>query len=270
MSEINEFLADVKQEGSDPFEQIEKDLEANTEKETPSESLPVKEPEADKPGEGQDTPEDNLPFHKHPRWIERENELRTLREQREADAQAIAELATFKEETTKRFTQSEESTIPEWFSELYGDNPIAWQKYSEHEKQKEAEIEQRFFARQEETRKQEVEKQQQENQKVVLANEWIDNEITRLESEGKKFDRNELLLIMTETRPTTADGSSFDFNAGYRTYELRHQNDVNPAKSQARKQLADTTSKSSVGERKVPDYHTPASLRNKSWNQLLD
>lgn len=245
---IEEILADVKKEGSDPF--------AALEKETPSDSPSEKEPKdgegEDKPEEGDNTPEDNVPFHKHPRWIERENELKELREREEATARELSEL---KELTSKK----EPSDIPDWFKELYGDNEVAYRKYEEHERTRTEEIKAKVIQEQEHAWQQSVAETQKWNQ-------WVENELGKLESEGKQFDRNKFINVMLTYRPTD-ENNNFDFKAGFKIYEVLEAKEVDPVKSQARKQLADTTT-SSKGDKKVQDYQTPETLRGKSWHNL--
>lgn len=235
---------DFKREGSDPF--------ADVVKETPPESLPDKKPEeteGSKPVEGDNTPDKELPFHEHPRWKAREEELENLRHE-------VIELKTLKED------KKENTTIPEWFKELFGENEKAWEKYSERESVREQEIEQKIISRQEETRV------QSENE-IKYWNKWVDDEIGRLEGEGKHFDKNKLIKTMLDYRPSDEKGN-FDFNAGYKIYEALEMKEANPAKSEARKQLADTATKSSRSEPQKKDYMTSNELRHKSWGALLD
>lgn len=250
---IEEILADVKQEGENPFEDMEK--------ETPSESPTEKEPEMDKPEEGDNTPEEkeeNIPFHKHPRWIERERELNRLKEQEEENARVIAELSAFKEEAAKKLEPTD-TKIPDWFSELYGENDVAWKKYSEYEEAKELEIERRVISRQEQARKQAEEQNQ-------YWNRWVDDEISKLEATGRNFDRNELIKTMLDYAPTDGNGN-LDFEKGYKIYDtLKSKEDK--TSSQAKKVLADTTTRSSTGERKSKDFMTADELRRKSWQDL--
>ena len=237
MDTLDTILADVKQEGSDPFE----DLEI----ETPAESLPA---------ETKDEKEEEIPFHKHPRWIERENELNQLRERDEETAKELAELRTLSE--TKNSTD-----IPDWFTELYGENKVAWEKYSEHEERRTEEIEARVIA-----------KQQEAQNKVVEDGEkwdkWVNTEISRLEGEGNTFDRNKLIKTMIDYSPTDAN-NNLDFDKGLKIYEaMEGKPDV--AKSDARKQLADTASKATTkGEPAKKDYMTASDLRHKSWTNLF-
>ena len=246
--ELKEILADVPTEGSDPFKDMEK--------ETPPESLPETKPEEDKPKEGESTPEDNLPFHKHPRWIERETELDRLRERDEENTKIIQELAAFKEDYSKK---TESTDIPDWFRELYGENEIAWQKYSEYEQVRTEEIEKKVIERQEQYQRQALEE-------TTKWNKWVDNEVKKLEDEGKKFDRNELIKTMLDYRPTD-ENNNFDFQKGYKIHEmLKRKPDT--SHSDARKILADTTTKTTGGEKPPKDYMTTNELRRTSWGNL--
>lgn len=248
MEKIEEILADVQKEGEDAF----KDLKM----ETSTDSPPETKPESGQPKEGDNTPDQYKGFHEHPRWIQREKELEELKSREAENAKIIAELTTFKEETSKRFES--DSSIPDWFKELYGENEVAWKKYSEHEQAKEMAIEQRLIDRQEKAK-------QQERDNVTKWNNWVDGEITKLESEGLKFDRNELIKTMLDYRPTD-ENNNFDFHKGYKIYEaLRGKEDT--SHSQARKQLADIASKGS-GEPNKKDYMTAKDLRHRSWSNL--
>jgi hypothetical protein len=242
MSQENTFLADVEQEGANPFKDIGE--------ETQSESLTEEKSEeviADTSKE-----EEAVPFHKHPRWIERENELEMLR-QRDAELeQQLAEL------TAARETQVD-SQVPDWFSELYGDNLVAWQKYSAAEQARTAEIEQRILARQQE-------EQMKAQQEAEFYDKWINNEIAKLEDEGLKFDRNELLATMIEYSPTDSQ-NNLDFRKGFNIYSAL-QAKPNSEKSDARKQIADSTSVNNGGELPKKDYVTSVEARRMSWGSL--
>lgn len=242
---------EFKREGADPFAALETD--------TPSESLPEKEPEVAKPVEGEtvevpSTPEENIPFHKDPRWIKREEELSSLRERDEINAREIAELKAFKEESTKQA----EST-PEWFKELYGDNPSAYQKYLEHENRRTDEIKKGILEDQER-------KVQSEKEEVQKWEKWREDSYLALEAEGLKFDRNKLGKILLDYAPTDEKGN-IDFKKGYRIYEALEAKE--PAvNSTARKQIADTTTVSPKGEAQKKNYMTADDLRGKSWNMI--
>lgn len=247
---INEALADVKIEGQDAFGSLGE--------ETPSDSPAEKEQEKVKPVEGDNTQaEKEVPFHQNPRWIERENELKTLREKSEIYEKELADLKKFKEQSSQN---KSDTKVPEWFSTLYGDNAEAWEKYSEHSKKEREEMKREIF---EEQQRQVVQAQEQEK----YWNNWVENEMVKLESKGYKFDRGELSQVMLKTRPTDGNGN-LDFEAGYETYVARKGPAVNTQQSQARKQVADSVTRSSRGEPAPKDYMTSSELRNKSWSQL--
>lgn len=257
---LDEIFADVKHEGDvDPFKEIEDKIEANKETKTPAESQPAKESEEVKPKEGESTPEEDIPFHKHPRWIERENELKQLREFQEQVAPKLAELETFK--TKVETSNDSKSDVPEWFQELYGNNPAAWAKYAEHSSQEREQTKKEIIADQQRQREEAVKEEQKWNL-------WVEGGLTGLEGKGYKFDRNELIQTMLTYRPTDEKGD-FDFEAGYKILQATKPKEVvDPARSNARKQLADSTTRSSKSEPVQKDYMTPADLRNKSWHKL--
>jgi len=136
---------------------------------------------------------------------------------------------------------------------------VAYRKYEEHEKARTEEIEQRVIQKQEQERQQKI----AETQKW---DKWVGDELGKLEAEGKQFDRNELINTMLTYKPTNED-NNFDFQAGYKIYEAL-KGKVDPARSEARKQLADTATATSKGEKKAQDFQTPETLRGKSWNSL--
>lgn len=234
-----DIFADVKPEGTDPFEQFDKEIE------TPTESQPEIKPEEEKKPEE----EENTPFHL--RWKEREAKLK------EDFEQQLAEVRRETDEKIQNVTK-QDTNIPDWFTELYGANEVVWQKYSEREAQREQEIEQRVLAKQEEKKQAEI----QETQKY---NNWVAEQVKTLESEGLKFDKNELIKTVLDYRPTD-ENNNFDFRAGYKIMEALKAKD--PAVSHARKQVADTMTHSRQGEQPKQDFMTAKQLRNLSWGSL--
>lgn len=236
------FLAEVEVEGKKAFDDL-------PEEKTSPESLPEKETE--KAPEGGNTLEDNVPFHKHPRWIEREKELSSLKEQEQENARVIAELLATKE-------QPKDVQIPDLLKDVFGDNIEAYKKFNLYEQQRAQDIERGILQRQEEERVQVA-------QETAKWNKWVDDSLSTLEGEGKKFDRNGLIKTMLEYRPTD-ENNNFDFNKGYAIYQALNKEDT--TRSDARKEIGDKVSGSTRGEPKKKDYMTPADLRNRSWPSL--
>lgn len=251
MEKIEELLADVNKEGEDPF--------VDTETETPSDSPDENKPdEKEAPAEGDVPAEDNIPFHKHPRWIERENELKELRETNEATARELEELRKMQEEAASKIHTS--TDIPDWFVELYGENEAAWQKYSEHSKVEREALKRELLAEQENAKRAEVEE-------AKKWEKWVDDEIAALKEEGNEFDTNKLSKIMLDYSPTDTDGN-LDFKKGLEIYKALEKAPQDDTKSKARKELADTTTGSPKGDPPKKDYMTPSDLRHKSWGSL--
>lgn len=247
---------EIKREGSDPFTELEKDT-------------PSKSPLEDEPKEDVKEPEkepENIPFHKDPRWIKREQEAEELRHINEQNAKEIAELRSLTEEASK---SKEPVDIPDWFQKLYGENKEAWKSYAVREQQREQEIEQRVIQRQEDARL-------KANQELKYWEDYNDKEFKRLEAEGKTFDREELKKVLLEEAPTNLETGLLDFDKAYRIMsyikeiETLKADTTSLAKSDARKQLADTATKSSRTEPKKKDYMTSNELRHRSWGALLD
>lgn len=272
MNVINE-LADVEFEGTkDPF--------IDTETDTPSDSPAENEPEADKPVEVEtpkegeptadepvNTPEDNLPFHKHPRWIEREKELEELRAFKETIEPKLSEFDQVKSqmETTKN------EIIPEWFVELYGDNEKAWAKYSERETLRDQEIEQRAIERFEKQQEQKIAEAQaaQQAQEEAQANDlkFVEDGFKSLESQGKQFNRNELAKFMLDN-PITDNENNLDFAKSFNLFE-KLQVPKDTTHTQARKQLADDMTKNPV-EKRQEGVMTSNDFRNKGgWRGII-
>ncbi len=242
-----DLLSEIPREGANPFESLEKD--------TPVESTPTKEPNEvtkDKPEEGINTPEDNLPFHKHPRWIERENELKTEREAREQMGRELAELKELKKE------KSSVEVDPRWKA-LWGDNPEAYQKWLELENERKDQVKREIVE----------EQQKAEQQKVAEAqhwSKWVDDEIKKLQDAGNQFDRNKLIKTMLDYRPTDENGN-FDFNLGMKIYKT--ENPDNSEKTEAKKQVADMVTKSgSKQDTPKKGFKTSEEMRRKSWASL--
>jgi len=250
---MEEVLADVQQEGdNDPF--------AILEKEVSSESLPEQTPEKIEPKEGDSTP-DNVPFHKHPRWIERERELESFRLREEETARELADLKAFKEETSKKFEVP--TRVPDWFKELYGENEIAWQKFSEYDQQQRAQMKREVMEEQQQLQRQQAEE-------ANYWNRWRDTELDKLRAEGHQFDTNKLIKTMLDYRPTD-ENNNFDFKRGLEIYQALEAKEapVLEAKSNARKELGSLTTQSSKGEPAKRDYKTAKDLRNRSVLGLL-
>lgn len=244
MSEVQEFLANVEQEG----EMLNKVTE------TPSESLPESNQTEESPSsQGESQQENNteheekLPFHKHPRWKAKQQEIESLKK-------SVDELLPFREEVQRlrqEFNQvsSQETTqIPQWFSAMFGDNYEAWKVWELKEKEDKVRLKQEIV--------QEYQAQQAEKQKEMDHwDKWIDNELTQLESEGKEFNKNELLKVIDEFKPIDEKGN-WDFHKGFELLQMKKQLEKKNDRSQARKQIASLSSSDSSSEEGSKNFVT--------------
>lgn len=262
MNDLNEILADIKHEDElNPFDALD------TETNTSSESLTENEPEDEEPEPGisnaasDEESEENSPFHK--RWKQREDKLKA---DMESDFQErFEEYKRSIDETISPLREQDSSNedVPESFQRLYGNDPVAYAAWREEQQRLKQETVQETIAEIERVKHAEVEEKE-------YWQKWVDIELTKLEERGESFDRNALMKTMLDYRPTT-DDNNLDFEAGLGIYKALNASSpapVDPAKSQARKQIADAATKATVSEPRKKDFLTPHDLRNKSWNSL--
>lgn len=243
-------MATIQQEGQDPFAEPDQQ-ETATPDAPPAETKPTDTPASPDAGNSQD--DSNVPFHKHPRWIEREQELQELRAFREEAASKLAEIDTLKQRTVES-----NPSIPQWFSSLYGENPEAWAVWQAKEHSDRESIKQEVIA--------EIERKEREQKETVAKwDKWVNDQVQSLLDEGKQFERNEFLKFMNDYRPGD-DKGSLDFKKGYDLFEKLSS--AHPKSSHARKALADSTVSGNQAEAKPEEYQTTKSLRGKSWFNL--
>lgn len=235
-SEMEKFLADIKQDGEPAFKEgsVAPD---DTGKETPAppaetpgtEAKPEEKGEAAPSQEGAKAPDEEVPFHKHPRWIAKNRELHELREKVERLEKAEHEPAPPKETT---------ATLPSWWVSLYGnteESANAYQQYEQYESSRQADIKKQIL---EEQRQQEA-KQKEE---VERWNTYIDDQIESLREQGKKFDRNKLLKVVDDYSPRDKDGNIVTLISFDKAYEILQMRDsADPEAGKARKAIAAQT-----------------------------
>jgi len=243
-----DFLANVQHEGEaegEVFKSLDDIAEPdNQEKETP-ETPPVEENQTENAPSSQGAPQadntenaNNVPWHKDPRWVEWQEEKQ--------------ELLKFKDEVMPKLealTPQEQVQVPSWF----GNDEAAWKEYQLHEAQRDERIKHEALREYES-------KQTAAAQQVQKANEYVENQLGSLESQGRKFDRNELLKVVSDYRPITADGQ-WDFERAYEILEMKKLKESNPEKLQAKRDVAALTNSSSTGEPPAKTYFIPGDFR---------
>jgi len=235
-----------------------KDLENEEDDTTPAGSSPEKKDDKVAPSGEND---DNIPFHKHPRWKEmvaQRDKALELAESLEGRLNKLENTAGNKEQVPSR---------PEWFTKLYGADEQAdeaWKLYYQNEVELERQREERFYNR----FKQEQESSQQKLSKAEQeARDYIENSIQELKDEGNQFDRKELETIMKKYTPTD-ENNNLDFRKGLDILLAIKKGSNTADKNIARKQVASSTTSPSKPAGKETPYGTTFNLRNKSFSSL--
>lgn len=257
MTEENAFF---QQEGTKM-----EDFLAEQEIDTPAESQPESNTEEEKPSqdgdnspdETEDEPqeeaksEEQVPFHEHPRWKERETDW-----QKRLDAALAEQERKFQEQIEQVKPQSkEETTIDPNLVPLIGDDPHVHKLWHDMRQKEREQIVQ-------EAQERLLQKQTQEREASQKWEQWVDSEVSKLESEGKKFDRNELMKIAVDYKPTDDQGN-ISFAKALQILEATKPQKSEKAK--ARKEIAEQVSGDIQGEPEESKVVTSKDLRNKSW-----
>jgi len=238
--------------------------ESETEKENSVESSTKtnedeKEPsQKGEPEKDNTTAEENIPFHKHPRWQEMLNKNKELEEQLNEFKQGVS--AQLEEIKTKPTEQ-----IPESFRKLYGDDPVIWKTWQEYmagekenwKKDTLAEIK----AEQEAKSKEEKLLKEKEQE----AQQYFENQFKEIEATDGKIDRNAIVKILETYHPVEPNTGLYDIKAAYDIY--KKLNKADPDKSNKRKSIADasTSNGGSSSDQKPVAWD---SIRNKSFGDF--
>jgi len=245
----NTFIDEIKEEG------------LIQETETLAESSP--EEQTEETVETSETPaaeEENVPFHKHPRFKALVGENKHLKETVEQLASLKDEVERLKQASVPKETNVQ---IPAFFANVWGDNPEAWAMYQQFSAQEKAQYK-------EEIKKEILAEQNREKEEAEKWDKWINGQIESLEEEGKEFDRNGLLKVMSDYRPTDGNGN-YDFKKGYELYSKLKSLESSDSKttSKARKEIAGMTTSDNKSETVKSDIMTPDKARRTSWTGLL-
>jgi len=243
-------------EGSEEAKNKLRELE---EKYKASESLPEIK---DKPSQGgENTLDESVPFHKHPRWKEREDDWNKRLEEQERKFHK--EIDEVKDETKKISTP--EKTVPNWFSQLYGDDQDVYREYQQAHQQERDELK-------EDIRKEMNENKKKEIEDVEKAEDWIDSEIETigadnnidLSKQGGKNDlRNEFVSFMQDKKIFNEQGN-LDFKTGWQFFN-QEKDGAKKEKDDARKKIADNTGSDNRGEPSSGDIPSWQEIRRKGW-----
>lgn len=193
------------------------------------------------------------PFHEHPRFRELIQEKNQLKE-------SLSEMQDKIEKLQSNNSSQENITIPEWFTELYGQNEYAYKKLLDHETSTRDTIKKEIV----QEYKQQVEQQQAE---VSKWDKWLSDGLSTLKSDGKKFNETELLNVIKTYSPSDNNGN-IDLNKAYDLYTALNKNSFNKEKSDAKKNLAASTSSEGENDNSIKDFKTSKDVRYRGWGDL--
>jgi len=252
-----EDLADVKFEGTkiENVDDLIQNINAGKEdegKETPAESQTEIKPDdkkEDKTLSSSDLKDDNVPFHKHPRFKELTNQNRELKEQINSLTEKFNSL------TPKQ--QDAEVKVPDWWTRLYGegeDVEKAFKIYQAQSVSDRAELRKEIID--EINNRRESSKQEQ-----LKMNDWVNSELDRIEEGAKeqkiKFDRNAFKKHMIDFPIVDAE-NNLDFSKGFENYKKTLKEEVI---DNGKKKIADMTTTSTKENETEKDYYTPSDFK---------
>lgn len=270
----NDFLASLQREGEikPEAEPKEEDKEKNPPA-SPAENKPKEDEKGSQPKEGEkpevtekdgegagETPPESIdkpiPFHQHPRWIAQQSELQELRDFRDKAMPLLDKL-------TESKPAEENTEIPEWFTELFGENDAAWKKYRAYD-----------MSQREQLRSEIVTEFQGQSERLAQeekkADQWLNTEIAKLADEGLKFDRNELLKVALEYLPTDNEGN-ISLKKAYQIMQgVKPAPDpAKPKPADEKKQVADKTMQKGKTDDAPKGYKTSNDLRHRSFTDFI-
>lgn len=255
---------------TDIYEEGDFITEANqvdTDEKTPAESLPDKKSTSESE-ETEEKDEENLPFHKHPRW-------KKVQEEKERLASEVEELKAWKEKVNNDIVREEQTaTVPNWWKEQYGDDETSLSNYKQYLSNNEK-FEEKVIAKAVERIKSEQQAGVEAQQK---AEEYFESQFTELEDEGKQFDRNELKKFMVDFEKkhglpiVYTEGKNkgyYNFKAAYDLMsELK--TDTKASTTQRKKEIASGSmvTKPSSQSDGIPVFNR-TDFRDGSWRDII-
>ena len=274
----DDILANVSEEGTNlsgmeidentTVDDVLEKANKSGEDDTPEGSKPEQKTEEDKPSQKGDkdnesdntSDEDKTPFHKHPRWIEKQQQLDSAMD----EINSLKEELTSLRETTTEKANQQPTDMPNWFKLQFGDTPEAqstWKEYDSYSKAQQQTFRDEIKA--------ELKKEQQ--QQVDETKKWQkynDNEIKKLRDAGEEFNENELRKVAAEYQPTDSDTGLISFSKSLAI--LKAQKAAKPEskekKTETKKKLGSVNDDG--GESTPKKNFSSNDIRNVSWSDI--
>lgn len=279
---MNEDLkAQFKTEGEPAFPQVA-DTETDNSTDSPTDETTenqTQSPEGEentgadetKPDDGSEIPDDSEeddykgPLHKHPRWVEREDDWKTR--YNEQEKRHTDEFKKLQEETDRKIQEAlgkkgedgdtSETEVPEWF----GGDEQQFKSFNNYlgtlteKAQTEAVNEMK-------------QKGEQDQKAVEDATEYFNTEVKGIEDnkdlnpEGVKVDRNKLLKFVLDNELVDTQGK-WNYKAGWKLMRANVNNAKN-AKIDEKKKVASATTTEKGSEPAIPTVRTSKDYENPS------
>jgi len=138
------------------------------------------------------------------------------------------------QERSQHNEQEEKSQIPEWFSNVMGENEEAWQGFLGMTEKMQDQVLSKIES-------QSTQAQREEQENIEQGEKWVSSQLELVkETHGElsESDMNKLMLVVEKYVPSDGDGN-LDFLKGYELMKV-----LNPKSSDTRKRLTDTENSS--------------------------
>ncbi len=199
--------------------------------------------------------DEEIPFHKHPRFRALTQENKELKEQ-------IAEINSKMEKFNSQFTSQETAAqpIPQWFVRLYGEDPDLYNAYKQEEEVRISNMKQSVLSQLEPELKK-IEREEQ-NEKI---NSFINSELESIKSEYPNIDTNAVMKVVYEKKLFDENGN-LNFRAGA---EWVLNNPKAPdVKTETKKEVAGKLATDNAAEPVKRDYVTSQDIAKRDWRSF--
>lgn len=226
------------------------------------------EKEPSQKGEENTPAEENVPFHKHPRWIARENKIKEYESE-------ISDLRQFKEEVEPLLKGLKDQNVemPDWWKTTYGDSEDsakAYRIYLDNSKSEREKIKEEVLQEIESRSSKEAQAEQQ-------SEEALKGQVAEMKDEGLKFDEQKLAKFMLDYESEFGPAGLLDESGQYDMRKsLRLMQRMNPTTTdtsiEKKKQIASDTMKGkvkSIGNESIPVISKGALSPKRSWRDVI-
>jgi hypothetical protein len=251
MFEENDQTQFRREGDNEPFEMEE-------EKENSTDPSPVK-PEVEKTQspEGEKSTQDDkdVPFHQHPRWLERENEWKNR--YNESEKRHQDDLMKIRAEFSAAKKENSDPNIPEWF----GGNAAQWEAYQKDQTTLLSQAEERALKRI-------TEEKETKDKAIKEATDFMQEEMTAISNSkeinpaGLKVESDKLLKFVVDNDLVDSKGR-WNYRAAFR---LMNANAPIPKPPADRKVIAAATTSNDKSETKPAQFKTNLDFKkNRPW-----